>query len=59
MKHYLSIYKENFPDGDLKSESFASKRGNVIIQRTAQTHNSHNWFDLSGCFYFEIPQKKF
>ena len=30
-----------------------------IIQRTTQTHNSNNWFDLSVSSYFETPQKIF
>ena len=39
-KYYSSIHKENYLDGDLKVETFASERGSIVIQRTTQTHDS-------------------
>ena len=33
--------------------------GIIRIQRTTQTRNSHNRFELSGSLYFEMPQKRF
>ena len=55
-KHYLSILEENYLDVHLKSENFALTRVIHIIQRTNQTNNSHNWFDLSSSFYLEMRQ---
>ena len=59
MKHYLYIHEENYLDGDLKSEAFASTQGSIRLQRTTQTHNYNNCFDLSGSSYFEMTQKGF
>ena len=42
MKHYSSIYKENYPDVDFKHGTFASTRGSLRIQRTTQTHKYNN-----------------
>ena len=46
--HYAYIYKDNYLDGDLKSETFSLTRGVIRIQRTNQTKNYHNLLDLSG-----------
>ena len=54
-EHYSSIYQENYLNG----ETFACKQGSLIIKRRTQNHNSHNWFNLSGTSYFEMPQKRF
>ena len=57
--NFSSIYEENYLDGDLKSETFASTRGGIRTQRTTQTRNSNRWFDLSGSLYFKMPQEMF
>ena len=53
-KHYSSIYEGNYLDGDLKSETFASTWGGIMIQITNRTHNYHSLFDLSCSSYFEL-----
>ena len=59
MKHYSSIYKENYLDDDFKRETFASTWESLRVQQTNQTHNSHKWFNWSGSLYFEVPHKMF
>ena len=58
-KHYSSIYVENYMDSEFKGENFALKQESLRIQRTTQTHNPHNRFDLSESSYFEMHQKRF
>ena len=39
MNHYSSIYKETYLDRNLKSETFSSTQGSIIIQSTTLANN--------------------